>query len=171
MEIWYNKLNQLGQKLLIISGGQRGVDSSALAAAYDSKIPTGGWVPKGWMTLNGPNPVLSKLGCIEHTSSKYANRTYSNVRDSSGTLRLAYDFNTPGEICTLKAVHFYNKPWLDVDLSDLTFIFDVTDWIDKNGIKVLNIAGNAGKTKEEGTLIFQITRQYLGNIFKNYKKE
>lgn len=155
----------------IISGGQRGADQAGLAAAKDIGLETGGWAPRGWITLNGSNPLLARLGLKEHSSPKYPPRTYANVKDSDGTIRLAYDFNSPGEVCTLKAINFYNKPWFDVDLSDLTFIFDVTDWIDKNGIKVLNVAGNAGKTKEEGTLIFQIARQYLGNIFKNYKKE
>ena len=132
---------------------------------------TGGWVPKGWITLNGANPTLAKLGCVEHTSSKYAPRTYANVRDSDGTIRLAYDFGTPGELCTLKAIEFYNKPHIDIDLKDTTFIFDVTKWIDDNKIVVLNVAGAAGKTKEEGTLIFQQVREYLGCIFRAYEKE
>jgi hypothetical protein len=155
----------------VISGGQRGSDQGGLAAAKDNGLATGGWAPKGWITQNGPNPLLAKLGLKEHGSSKYPPRTYANVKDSDGTIRLAKDFNSPGEVCTLKAINFYNKPWLDIDLSDLTFIFDVTDWIDKNGIKVLNVAGNAGKTNEEGTLIFQTVRQYLGCIFRHYKKE
>jgi len=171
MGIWHEKLNQSGQKLLCISGGQRGSDAGGLAAAYDNKLPTGGTVPNGWITLNGPNPALSKLGCVEHTSSKYAPRTYSNVKDSNGTIRLAYDFNTPGEICTKKAIDYYNKPYFDIDLKDPTFIFDVTKWIDDNKIVVLNCAGNAGRTKEEGNLIFQQVREYLGCIFRNYKHE
>lgn len=171
MGIWHEKLKQSGQKLLCISGGQRGSDSGGLAAARDRGLPTGGTAPKGWLTLNGQNPTLAKLGLIEHSSSKYAPRTYENCKLSDGTIRLAYDFNTPGELCTKKALEFYNKPHIDIDLKDPTFIFDVTDWIDKNKIVVLNCAGNAGKTKEEGTLIFQQVREYLGCIFRAYQKE
>jgi hypothetical protein len=155
----------------VISGGQRGADQGGIASAKDNGLETGGWVPKGWITLNGANPSLAKLGCIEHVSSKYPPRTYSNVKDSDGTIRLAYDFNTPGEICTKKAIDFYAKPYLDIDLADTTFIFDVTQWIEDNRIVTLNIAGNAGKTKEEGTKIFQEVRQYLGCIFRAYKKD
>lgn len=45
-------------------------------------------------------------------------------------------------------------------------VIEVFDWMDKNQIKVLNIAGNAGKTKEEGTFIFQTVRSYLNKVFK-----
>jgi len=134
-------------------------------------LATGGWVPRGWITKNGPMPSLAKLGCVEHKSDKYSPRTYSNVKDSDGTIRLAYDFNSPGERCTLKAIEFYSKPYFDVDLSDTAFIFDVTDWIDKNGIVVLNIAGNAGQTKEQGSAIFKEVRQYLNCVFRIYKSE
>lgn len=150
----------------VISGGQRGADQAGLAAARDLGLETGGWVPKGWITLNGANPTLAKLGCVEHTSSKYAPRTYSNVKDSDGTIRLAYDFGTPGELCTLKAIEFYNKPHFDIDLKDPIFFMNVFDWIEKNNILVLNVAGNAGKTKEEGTKIFQEVRSYMKSVFK-----
>lgn len=159
-------------KLVVCSGGQRGVDASALAAAFDVGLTTGGWAPLGWITKNGPMPSLAKLGLIEHTSSKYQPRTFANVRDSDGTIRLAYDHESAGEKCTLKAIQKYNKPYLDIDLNnELPFIFDVISWIDDNNIKVLNIAGNAGKTKEEGSKIFTQCRGYLKCIFRAYVGE
>lgn len=166
MGIWHDKLKESGKKLLCISGGQRGADSAGLAAAYDCGLPTGGTAPKGWITLNGPNPTLVKLGLIESTSPKYPPRTYDNCKLSDGTIRLAFDFTTPGEVCTLKAITFYEKPYLDINLKDMPSVIEVFDWMDKNQIKVLNIAGNAGKTKEEGTFIFQTVRSYLNKVFK-----
>lgn len=169
MSIWHDKLKSSGKKLLVISGGQRGVDQAGLAAAVDMGLPTGGWAPHGWKTLNGSMPSLSKLGLIEHKSDKYPPRTYSNVKDSDGTIRLAHDFTTPGERCTKKAIDFYSKPHYDIDLKDPDFIFDVIDWIDDNNIKVLNVAGNAGKLKIEGTKIFISARKYLSCVFRAYK--
>jgi hypothetical protein len=153
----------------IWSGGQYGVDIAALAAAKDCGLQTGGWVPRGWKTKWGPRQQLAKLGLKEHSSVQYSPRTYANVKDTDGTLILAYDFNSPGTRCTKKALAFYEKPCLEIDLSNKMFIFDVTDWIDKNGIIVLNVAGNAGKTKLEGSLIFKQVREYLGNVFKAYE--
>ena len=155
----------------IISGGQRGADQGGLAAAKDLGLETGGWAPKGFITKNGPMVALAKLGLVEHSSPKYSPRTYANVKDSDGTIRLAYDFNSAGERCTLKAIQFYEKPYYDVNLSDPDFVFDVSDWITKNGIEVLNIAGNAGKTKQEGTFIFNQVRFYLGNVLKTFKEK
>ncbi|MFW6272700.1 MAG: YpsA SLOG family protein [bacterium] len=170
MSIWHDKLKDYDKRLMIVSGGQRGVDQAGLAAAIDWKLPTGGWVPKGWITRNGPMPQLSKLGCIEHKSPKYSPRTYANVKDSDGTIRLAYDFTTPGERCTKKAIDFYEKPWYDINLNDPDFIFDVTKWIDDNNIHVLNIAGNGGSTKAVASAIFKETRSYLSKIFRAYSE-
>jgi len=171
MSIWHDKLKESEKKIICISGGQRGSDSGGLAAARDRGLPTGGYVPLGWITLNGPMPDLAKLGCIEHTSSKYSPRTYSNVKESDGTIRLAFDFSTPGEICTKKAIDFYSKPSFDIDLNDPAFIFDVIAWIDKNNIKVLNCAGNAGKTKADGSAIFKQVRSYLGAVLRAYSED
>jgi len=168
MGIWHDKLKESDKRLIIISGAQRGADQAGLAAARDNDLLTGGTAPKGWITLNGPNPVLAKLGLIESNSPKYPPRTYDNVKNSDGTIRLAYDFTTSGEVCTLKAITFYEKPYFDCDLNDLPGVALVINWLAKNNIKVLNIAGNAGKTKEEGSEIFKKVRHYLNCVFKIY---
>lgn len=165
-------MNYKQHKLIEVhSGGQYGADIAGLAAARDMGIKTGGWAPKGWKTRYGPRPELCKLGLIEHTSSRYQPRTYANVRDTQATIILAYDFNSPGTICTKKAINFYNKPSFDCDLNDLPFLFDVVEWIDKNKIEVLNVAGNCGKTKIQSSKIFQVSRKYLSCVFRAYKED
>ena len=42
----------------IISGGQTGADREALETARDLGIETGGFVPKGWLTEDGPDYSL-----------------------------------------------------------------------------------------------------------------
>ncbi len=150
----------------VISGGQVGADLGGLAAAHSLSIQTGGWVPKGFKTKYGARPELSKLGLIEHTSDQYAPRTFANVKDSDGTIRLAYDFNSRGELLTLKAIDSYKKPHFDIDLNDKEFVFFVTDWIKDNNIKILNIAGNAGSTRVESNRIFIEVRDYLTNVLR-----
>lgn len=152
----------------IFSGGQRGVDLSALAAAHDIGLETGGWAPLNWKTKNGPRPELAKLNLLQSDSDNYKIRTYLNVKDTDGTLILAYDFNSSGIRCTKKAIDFYQKPFFECNLNDLPFIFDVTDWLDTNEIVILNVAGNSGRTKKEGTKIFIESRKYLTNVFRAY---
>ena len=43
----------------IISGGQTGADQAGLAVAKRLGIPTGGFVPKGFLTEAGPRPDLA----------------------------------------------------------------------------------------------------------------
>lgn len=91
----------------VISGGQTGADQGGLVAAKSLGIPTGGFLPKGCTTLDGPRPdLLMAYGLEEHESSEYPPRTYANVQASAGTIRFAADFNSAGERCTLKAIRF-----------------------------------------------------------------
>lgn len=134
----------------IISGGQIGADLAALIAGKMLNIPTGGWMPKGFKTKKGNKPnYLEEFGVQEHTSSKYSPRTYSNVRDSDATIRFANNFNSAGEICTLKAINYYNKPYMDILVSNPPSHKEVADWIVQNNIKTLNVAGNADEDIEE----------------------
>jgi hypothetical protein len=165
---WHKKLGS--HKLVVCSGGQRGADVGGLAAARDWGLPTCGFAPKGWRTKNGPNPKLQLLGLIEHSSTEYKPRTFANVKHSDGTIRLSKDFSSPGTRCTLKAIGYYQKPYFDIDLNDeLPFIFEVIDWIREHDIKVLNIAGNAGKDKHEGSAIFGQCRKYLSCVFRAFR--
>jgi hypothetical protein len=150
--------------LKICSGAQSGADLGALATAKKFGIATGGIMPKGWITTAGPRPEYAQLyNMREHTSSNYVPRTYENVLNADGTIRLAFNFNSPGEICTLKAIHQYNKPWIDVDLNDPRPSQEVVDWILNNNIETLNVAGNSERTYV-GTNI--ATSEYLTEVFK-----
>jgi hypothetical protein len=50
---------------LVITGGHTGADQAGLRAARACGIPTGGWVPRGWLTEAGPAPWLADWGLIE----------------------------------------------------------------------------------------------------------
>jgi len=139
----------------IISGSQCGADIGALIAAKAKGIETGGWIPKGFKTQDGPKPEYKELYNIqEHESDKYPPRTFLNVKESDGTIRIATNFNSAGEKCTLKAIQQYNKPYFDVKVEDVNRFFlpleyhpkSAVEWIVKNNIKILNVAGNSEKT-------------------------
>lgn len=149
----------------IISGGQTGADQAGLRVAYDLGIPTGGWAPKGWITSVGPEPRLGTIyGLQENDRKGYTARTYRNVKDSDGTIRLAIDFNSPGEICTLKAIRQYNKPYLDVNLLYPTPIQNASFWIKQNKIQILNIAGNSERFPNYN--IFSLAYGYMSTLLK-----
>jgi len=148
----------------VISGGQTGADQAGLYAARDSLIKTGGWAPKNWITKNGAQPdLLISFGLVEHQSG-YKARTFANVRDSDGTIRLAYNFKSPGEICTLNAIIQYKKPKLDINIPIKEKPNIVLDFINRYSISVLNIAGNT--QPEKGIDVFNICYNFLMSSFE-----
>jgi len=170
----------------VISGCQTGADEAGLAAAYDSGIETGGYIPKGHKTLKGPRPDLTrKYKLTEHSSSNYKERTWDNIQASDGTLRFANNFGSPGERCTFNGIKNYDRPYLDLkvtsrifglyDIKDgreSPFLYDagaigiIHDWIRINDIRVLNIAGNAEETHPG---IYKVVYDFLLKVFEEYK--
>lgn len=71
----------------LVSGGQTGVDRAALDVGLELGIPCG-WCPKGRKAENGTIPNRSPL--TQTPSANYSQRTRWNVRDSAGTLILAW---------------------------------------------------------------------------------
>lgn len=155
----------------VISGCQTGADQAGLAAAYYCGLATGGYIPKGHKTLDGPRPDLTrKYKLTEHSSTSYKERTWDNVQSSDATIRFATNFNSPGEKCTYNAIKNFNKLYLDILLptglpligqkfgilhegkciGSLTCESDVglfiRDWLEANGIAKLNVAGNSEAT-------------------------
>jgi hypothetical protein len=131
----------------IISGGQNGADQAGLFVGKRFGLETGGWMPLGFKTLDGPRPEFAELyGVQEHASTNYPERTYQNISMSDGTVRFAADFNSRGEICTLRGLKSKQKPYFDVDLTDPPNTSEFVDWLCKHDIETLNVAGNAENT-------------------------
>jgi len=141
-----------------MSGGQIGADIAGLRAARALGLATGGWATKGFRIKGGRNPELGSIyGLREHQSEQYPPRTQANVRDSDGTIRLAFDFSSRGELCTIKAVRDYGRPCFDVLIKqndDGHFYIDrdpedAAGWLRHHNIHRLNIAGNANRDIEQ----------------------
>ena len=155
----------------VISGGQTGADQAGLFAARECGIETGGYAPNGYRTLAGYEiNLLKSFGLKEHYQFGYAFRTIENAKISDATIRLAFNFKSPGEQCTLKAIKKNNKRWIDIDLNQqLPNPRIVVSWLIHNNIKTLNIAGN-GDGKENGP-VFETVKHYLISVFKLWKEE
>jgi hypothetical protein len=126
----------------IISGGQTGADRAALDTAIKLRIPHGGWVPRSRMAEDGP--ISDKYQLQEMTTENYAARTEKNVQDSDGTLIISHGPLTGGSDYTRKMAMKHGKNWLHTDLNKLpTFqaAMVIEDWISKNDIENLNVAG------------------------------
>lgn len=126
----------------IISGGQSGVDRAALDVAIRLAIPHGGWVPKGRLAEDGP--LGDQYILRETATAVYTERTEKNVVDSDGTLIISRGELTGGSDYTRAMALQHGRPCLHVDLEQTAAFrsaLTITEWISKNDIRVLNVAG------------------------------
>ena len=144
----------------VVSGGQTGVDRAALDVALRLKIPCGGWCPKERLAEDGP---LDKRYPLKETpSAEYAERTMWNVRDSDGTLILTLGPPTNGTAFTLACAESLGKPRFVVDFQEAADTLPVGEWIESNGLNILNIAGpRASKCPA----IYDETARFLSRLF------
>lgn len=135
----------------VISGGQAGADQAGLVAAEAFGLETGGFAPTGFATVHGSAPELgSRYGLIE--GGDYVARTWKNVRHSDATVRFASNFNSPGELCTLRAINRFSRPYLDIQLpAQVAPAADLlANFIERQAVSVLNVAGNADRAAPRG---------------------
>jgi hypothetical protein len=123
----------------LVSGGQTGVDRAALDAAMALGIPCGGWCPRGRRSEGGPIPDRYPLQ--ETPTSAYPERTERNVRDADGTLVLTRGAPKGGTALTVSLARRADKPVRVLDLDGRPLPSEVVEWIEREGIRTLNVAG------------------------------
>lgn len=131
----------------IISGAQTGGDQGGLEAAKRLGLITGGLIPKGFRTDNGPKPEFAEMyGIEEDSSSSYPPRTEKNVLRGTGTV-IVGDLNSTGCKLTKSLCIRHNRPWLHIYWDSKTPFTSLEQslfrgFILSNRILVLNVAGN-----------------------------
>ena len=126
----------------LISGGQTGADSCILRVGVGLGIGTGGLVPKGWLTEQGPKPALRRYGFTESDSSDHGVRTCKNVENSDATLIFAIDPDSDGSGLTVDHAKKTGRALLVVNPFDATAAEAVGAWLQAIEPRVLNVAGN-----------------------------
>lgn len=146
--------------LKVVSGGQTGVDRAALDAAISRGISHGGWCPKGRMAEDDTIP--EKYHLKETPAAEYAERTEWNVRDSDGTLILVIRKPlTGGTKLTLDKAITLNKPCFIAEITQGEPFNQTLDWMRKNHIQVLNIAG---PRESQSPGIYQAAFTWIGRL-------
>ncbi|NEV63851.1 putative molybdenum carrier protein [Thiorhodococcus minor] len=128
-----------GEPVVIVSGGQTGVDRAALDAAMALGLPVGGWCPKGRCAEDGP--IAPQYPLRETPSRDYAERTAWNVRDADATLILYRNALSGGSLLTAKLARRAGRPLLVRDLSEGFDATSAARWLTTNQVRVLNCAG------------------------------
>jgi hypothetical protein len=132
------------------SGGQVGADIAGLRAAKKAGLETGGYIPLGFLTINGMRPEYrEEFGLVETVQQGYPTRTIMNAAHTDGTIRFAYRWHSAGERLTLRAIERHGKPYLDITPGPGAIApRKAAVWIVEQGIITLNVAGNADEHLE-----------------------
>lgn len=146
--------------LIIVSGGQTGVDRAALDAALEYGVEIEGWCPRGRLAEDGVLPLRYPLN--ETKSSDYSERTRLNVRDSDGTMILSRGKVLGGSLLTQKAAIELRRPLLIADPAREN-VRNVLEWINSNGIRRLNVAG---PRESEAPGIYVQAARFIGHVLR-----
>ncbi len=153
-------LHRFLANLVIVSGGQTGVDRAALDWALHNKIPCGGWCPKDRLAEDGIIPLRYPLR--ETWSGEYEVRTEYNVRDSNATLIIYHLMMSPGTRLTKAYCIQYQKPFLEIILDQGYHPEEIVTWLYENDIASLNIAG---PRESHSPGIYTSTMDVLNDIY------
>src|SRR3954464_2058117 len=86
----------------VVSGGQTGADQAGWRAARAFGIPTGGFMPAGFLTEDGKRPDLAEaFGAVELTTADYPARPRRNAAEADATPWFG-STDTPGARATLR---------------------------------------------------------------------
>lgn len=160
----------------IISGGQTGVDTIGLQVAKELGIETGGTAPKGFLREEGiDNEDIRSYNLVEITDEEqeayskstkkydpYTGRTDLNVRNSDGTVYFYTSEDKRGFKATERSAMQHKKPFLPNPTAE-----ELREWIIKNNIKTLNVAGNRGSKLAKDNNVANILREALSSNTSN----
>ena len=135
-------------RLKIVSGGQTGVDRTALDIALALGLPVGGWCPKGRRAEDGVIPDCYPL--VETLERNYQVRTRRNIEDSDGTLILNLGALDGGTALTVAYARQIGKPCRVVALETGIEPAAFRAWLDEHRIAVLNVAGPRERQRSGG---------------------
>jgi Circularly permutated YpsA SLOG family len=147
----------------VISGGQTGADQVGSRAARAAGLETGGQMPAGFRTENGPRLEFAELyGVREMSRDDFQVRTEQNVRDADATLWFGSP-DTSGGKTTLDMAASIGKPHRIIRPFREIKPSEIAEWLVAKRVKILNVAGNRhSKAPWLGTKV----EKFLGDVFR-----
>lgn len=153
-------------ELVIVSGGQTGVDRGALDAALAAGLTCGGFCPAGRLAEDGPIPERYPLTAIR--GGDYSERTRCNVIHSDGTLILSPGPPAGGTGLTVACCRELERPFLLVDPTrddSMAAARRTVAFVEKTRIRRLNVAGPRASEWPEGqAFAFRLVSELISGL-------
>lgn len=147
----------------MISGGESGANQAGWRAAKAFGVAAGGWMRKGFMTEDGPQPKFAEqYGAAESTKDSEPACIEQNVEDSDATIWFGQT-TTSSAHATVAACLTLGKPYMPVYPGAAFEPSHVATWIIENAIETLNVAGN--REHEEPGIGDRVER-FLGEVLQ-----
>jgi hypothetical protein len=163
----YNIPRRTGRNpVLIISGGQTGVDRAALDVGLALRIGIGGYVPKGRRAEDGP--IAPKYPLKELETTNYLTRTEKNIDLAGATVILSTRWPLTGG--TLATRRYAERPIAEGGKGlDTVFVCNpaATDPIElARFVERYPIVNIAGPRESKCPGIYQVTKTFLLEVFR-----
>jgi hypothetical protein len=157
--------------MIILAGGQTGVDQAAHLAAMHNDILCAGWCPPDWTCEDGAIPAIIPVMPTPDDNSETepslprSQRTEWNVRDADGTLILTKPGlpEDPGTAYAIQVAKRLGRPLLQINPEEKASLAQAQNWLEQYQIRVLNIAGPGEKTWPG---ISETAYQFLRELFR-----
>ena len=152
----------------IISGGQSGADRAGWRAAKTFGLSSGGWMPTGFLTEDGPHPeIAGQYGAAEMPTDSATiepSRTSRLPTRPSGSARRRPSAAQE----TVGACHRFTKPCMLIYPGASFEPWHVATWIAENKIRTLNVAGSR---EQEQPGIGDRVERFLGEVLQQLGHE
>lgn len=154
----------------IRSGGQSGVDRSALDAARALGYDTQGWCPQGGWAEDYPDPpgLLVDYPELEETPLRETHqRTVWNVRDSDCTLIVYPGSSSMGTDLTEMTAEEYGRPFLKVSNLDDDDVANAVKWL-RDVPCIYAIVNVGGPRESECPGVYEKSYDFLYKVFSEF---
>jgi hypothetical protein len=159
----------------VISGGQTGADQAGWRAARRFGIETGGWMPRGYLTEDGPRPEFAELyGAVQHARAEYPPRTRTNILGSDATF--LFDTSDSGSLEGMsRGTRLAARILMEAEKPSVIIATRLAEppapkrpdrfvaWLTERDVGTLNVAGNR-ESKAPG--IGAWVEEYLAAVFR-----
>jgi Circularly permutated YpsA SLOG family len=149
----------------VLSGGESGAEQAGWRVAVAFGIATGGWMPEGFPTVDGPRPEFAhQYGAVELPTDSVLAGYEQNIQASDGTLWFG-ETTTALAQTTVASCRRIGKPCMLIYPTASFAPTHVATWIKENKIKTLHVTGNH---EEEESGIGDKVEGFLGQVLQQF---